>query len=147
MKKAAFSAAGVMTLSSCGTLIYPERRGRTSGRIDPAVVIMDGLLCLLFIVPGVVAFGVDFATGAIYTTGGVAGVQKHDVRGRREEDYDAVIAQATNERIGLSDVNLRVVAKEGELSARVIESAKYDEGMRPRLVKDAQGCIVRCEAV
>jgi len=147
MKKAAFSAAGVMGLNSCGTLIYPERRGRTGGRIDPQVVIMDGLLCLLFILPGVVAFGVDFATGAIDTSGGVAGVRRHEVRGRREEDYDAVIAAATGERVGLGDGSLRVVAKEGELSAGLLEQAKFSDGRRPRLVRDGQGAIIRCEVV
>ena len=50
----------------CGTLIYPERRGQTTGRIDPGVAILDGAGLLLFIIPGLVAFGVDFSTGAIY---------------------------------------------------------------------------------
>ena len=52
--------------TACGTLLYPERRGQTTGRIDGGVAVMDGLLCLLFIVPGVVAFIVDFSDGAIY---------------------------------------------------------------------------------
>jgi len=34
--------------------------------IDPAVVLLDGALLLVFVVPGVVAFAVDIATGAIY---------------------------------------------------------------------------------
>jgi hypothetical protein len=51
----------------CGTLLHPERQGRPhSGRIDPAIVLLDGLGLLLFLVPGVIAFAVDFATGAIY---------------------------------------------------------------------------------
>jgi hypothetical protein len=53
-------------LASCGTLLYPERRGQPAGRLDPAVVILDGIGLLLFFVPGVIAFVVDFATGAIY---------------------------------------------------------------------------------
>jgi hypothetical protein len=53
--------------SSCGTLLHPERVGQPAmGRIDPAVAILDGLGLLLFVVPGIVAFIVDFATGAIY---------------------------------------------------------------------------------
>jgi hypothetical protein len=51
---------------SCGTLIHPERRGLRSGRLDPAIVVLDGLGLLIFFVPGVVAFIVDFSTGAIY---------------------------------------------------------------------------------
>jgi hypothetical protein len=53
-------------LNSCGTILYPERRGQPAGRLDPAIVVLDGIGLLLFFVPGVVAFVVDFATGAIY---------------------------------------------------------------------------------
>jgi len=57
-------------LVACGTILYPERRGQTHGQIDPAIAILDGLGLLLFIIPGVIAFGVDFATGAIYLPSG-----------------------------------------------------------------------------
>ena len=50
----------------CGTLLYPERRGQTSGNIDPGIAIMDGIGLVFFIVPGLVAFAIDFTTGAIY---------------------------------------------------------------------------------
>jgi hypothetical protein len=53
-------------LASCGTLLYPERRGQPVGRLDVGVVALDGVGLLLFLVPGVIAFVVDFATGAIY---------------------------------------------------------------------------------
>lgn len=53
-------------LSACGTLFYPERRGQISGKIDSAVVVMDAVGLLIFIIPGLIAFAVDFATGAIY---------------------------------------------------------------------------------
>ena len=52
--------------ASCGTLLYPERRGQSHGRIDPSVAILDGVGLIVFLVPGLIAFGVDFATGAIY---------------------------------------------------------------------------------
>ena len=51
---------------SCGTILYPERRGQPAGRLDPTVILLDGLLLLFFFVPGVIAFAVDFSTGAIY---------------------------------------------------------------------------------
>mgnify|MGYP003649579178 CR=1 FL=1 len=61
------SAAILATaLSGCGTLLYPERKGQRGGRIDPAVAILDGVGLLLFLIPGLIAFGIDFATGAIY---------------------------------------------------------------------------------
>jgi hypothetical protein len=46
--------------------MYPERRGQTQGQIDPVVAVLDALGLLFFVVPGVVAFAVDFTTGAIY---------------------------------------------------------------------------------
>ena len=52
--------------ASCGTIIYPERRGQPAGRLDVGVVVLDGIGLLLFLVPGIVAFVVDFTTGAIY---------------------------------------------------------------------------------
>jgi len=52
--------------ASCGTLLYPERQGQKGGKIDPSLAIMNGIGLLLFIIPGLVAFGVDFHTGAIY---------------------------------------------------------------------------------
>jgi hypothetical protein len=52
--------------TSCGTIIYPERRGQSTGKVDVGVAVLDGIGLLFFVIPGVVAFAVDFATGAIY---------------------------------------------------------------------------------
>ena len=60
------TVSGAVFLASCGTILYPERRGQPAGRLDVGVVALDGIGLLLFLVPGVVAFVVDFATGAIY---------------------------------------------------------------------------------
>jgi hypothetical protein len=60
------TASGAIFLASCGTILYPERRGQPAGKLDLGVVALDGIGLLLFLVPGVVAFAVDFATGAIY---------------------------------------------------------------------------------
>lgn len=64
------TAAIGLQLASCGTILYPERRGTQSGHVDTGVAVMDGLWLLMFIVPGVVAFVVDFGNGAIYEPGG-----------------------------------------------------------------------------
>ena len=60
--------------TSCGFILYPERKGQTHGRIDPGVAILDAILLLPGIIPGVIAFAVDFVTGAIYLPGGRADV-------------------------------------------------------------------------
>ncbi len=60
----------LVQIFGCGTIIYPERRGQKSGRIDPGIAILDGIGLLFFIIPGLIAYGVDFTTGAIYLPGG-----------------------------------------------------------------------------
>lgn len=55
-----------LTLTACGTILYPERKGQVSGQIDPAIAVMDGIGLLFFLVPGVIAFAVDFSNGTIY---------------------------------------------------------------------------------
>lgn len=49
---------------SCGTLFYPERRGQDDGRLDVAIVLLDGIGLFFWIIPGIVAYAVDIATGA-----------------------------------------------------------------------------------
>ena len=55
-----------LTLTACGTILYPERKGQVNGQIDPAIAVMDGIGLLFFLVPGVIAFAVDFSNGTIY---------------------------------------------------------------------------------
>ena len=53
-------------LAACGTLFYPDRRGQISGEIDPEVAVLNGIGLLFYLLPGLIAFAIDFATGAIY---------------------------------------------------------------------------------
>lgn len=57
-------------LSACGSIFWPDRRGQIEGRIDPLVAGLDAVGILFYVIPGLIAFGVDFATGAIYLPGG-----------------------------------------------------------------------------
>lgn len=57
-------------ITACGTLFFPDRRGQIDGKIDPLVAGLDAIGILFFVIPGLIAFGVDFATGAIYLEGG-----------------------------------------------------------------------------
>jgi hypothetical protein len=50
----------------CGTIFWPERKGQPAGRLDYKVVALDAAGLLLFFVPGVIAFAVDFNNGTIY---------------------------------------------------------------------------------
>ena len=60
----------VMNLAACGTILHPERKGQVGGRLDPGIVVLDAIGLLFFIVPGVIAFAVDFTNGTIYYPSG-----------------------------------------------------------------------------
>ncbi len=64
------AASLVIQLSACGTLFYPDRRGQIDGRIDPAVAVLNAVGLLFYVIPGLIAFAIDFATGAIYLPNG-----------------------------------------------------------------------------
>ena len=65
------TAGATALLSGCGTIIYPDRAyQKKRGGLDPAIVILDGIGLFFFIIPGLVAFAVDFSTGAIYFPSG-----------------------------------------------------------------------------
>ena len=66
----ALIAALLTQLTASGTILNPDRRGQIEGKIDPVVAVMDAIGILFYVIPGLIAFGVDFATGAIYYPGG-----------------------------------------------------------------------------
>ncbi|KTC34150.1 polyribonucleotide nucleotidyltransferase [Pseudomonas sp. ABAC61] len=53
-------------LTACGSIFFPDRRGQIDGKIDPVIVALDAVGLLFYVIPGLIAFGIDFATGAIY---------------------------------------------------------------------------------
>ena len=57
----------VLPVTSCGTLFFSERqKAEHSDRLDPNILILDGIGLIFWIFPGLIAYGVDFYTGAIY---------------------------------------------------------------------------------
>jgi hypothetical protein len=99
---------------SCGTIIYPERRGQKTGQLDVGVVLLDGAGLLLFVIPGVIAFAVDFITGCIYLPPsekqfyekGKAHVPPEQMTRARLE---GIVRQQTGKTIDLRDVDVRVM--------------------------------------
>lgn len=58
-------------LAACGTIIHPERQNqRASGNLDIGIVLLDGIGLFFFIIPGVIAYAVDFSNHTIYLPGG-----------------------------------------------------------------------------
>ena len=66
------AAATALSLSTagCAYVIHPEQRGNTGGSLDGLPLVVDILLLLPGLLPGIVALVVDFSSGAIYTGGG-----------------------------------------------------------------------------
>ncbi len=112
-------------LAACGTILYPERRGNRGGRIDPAVAILDGVGLLLFIVPGLVAYAIDFATGTIYLPSGrgnsslgynvADNIDTKDMKavhvGKEnlsKENIAKVVYAETGKQISMNDANVEV---------------------------------------
>lgn len=105
-------------VNSCGTILYPERRGQTSGKIDVGVALMDGLGLLLFVVPGVIAFVVDFSTGAIYLPPGSARLEydkiqnmevtKVDQEALTQNEIQSFIAQKMGHTVDLTSPEVKV---------------------------------------
>lgn len=120
------SALLILELSGCGTIIYPERRGQVGGRIDPTVVIMDGIGLLFWVIPGVIAFAVDFATGAIYTSSGRYSVAPEALQGTMKENGEIdtvqlqeIIKQQTGKNIPLNHPNLQLQPSSPELLSQL----------------------------
>jgi len=94
----------IFQLTGCGTLMYPERKGQKSGKIDSGVAILDGIGLLFFLVPGIIAFAVDFNNGTIYLPGTALGPNGPD--NIREVKFDpkhsspAVIERIIKEETG-----------------------------------------------
>lgn len=66
MKRTAIAAL-LLTQCACGTLLYPERQNQPhSGQLDPTVLLLNTAGLFVFIVPGLLAFAVDFSNGTIF---------------------------------------------------------------------------------
>lgn len=92
----------LFSIVSCGFILYPERRGRTQGRIDPVVLVLDCLWLIPGIIPGVVALVVDFVTGGIYESGSAIKIRQGqqfalDVHGPAPADAEMKITLTSQE--------------------------------------------------
>ncbi len=114
----------LLQLSACGTLLYPNRQGQGqgSGKIDPAVAILNGVGLVLFVIPGIIAFVVDFSTGAIYYPKGLPGKEKtifdklgaHDSRRLDAPQIEAAVYQARGIEIDLHGRTVEAYALPGQ---------------------------------
>lgn len=100
-------ATYLVSSTGCGLLLHPERQGQTGGRIDPAVAILNGVGLLLYVVPGLVAFAIDFHTGTIYLP-----------------NTQAALSEGSSDKLA---ENFNVISVEGELTEERIEQIIQQE--------------------
>lgn len=122
VRSCVISAALIFTLStqlfSCGYVFRPERRGQTSGKIDWAIVGLDAIGLLFFVIPGLIAFAVDIASGTIYMPAGTPGITAQNWSGGKvikldpnemsEEKIIAAIEENTGIKVDLNDPRLQI---------------------------------------
>ena len=96
-------------VASCGTLLYPEREGQKAGKLNLAVVALDAVGLLFFLVPGIIAFAVDYSNGTLYlpSSSNAAGSNRLNALAIKGEITDAKIQHLlftnTRQLIDISD--------------------------------------------
>jgi hypothetical protein len=56
-----------LSLNGCGTILKPKRVNKPHNQqLDYKIVLLDGLGLLLFIVPGVISYAVDYSNGTLF---------------------------------------------------------------------------------
>ena len=106
----------IVQLAGCGTLMYPERRGQRGGRIDAGVAVLDGIGLLLFIIPGIIAYAVDFSNGTIYLPGTYRSSLdlkdikqiKFDPKNYTNTTIEKVIKEETGYTVELNQDNMKI---------------------------------------
>lgn len=102
----------LINTTSCGYFLYPERRNQNyhSEELDAKIVILDAIGLLFFIIPGVIAFAVDFTTNTIYLPNsleiGGNGSVVHLGQDTSNEAIQSAIQEATGLSINLADAKV-----------------------------------------
>lgn len=101
------------TMAGCGSMLHPERVGQPrTGPIDWKIAAIDGIGLMLFLVPGVIAFAVDFYNGTLFLPARNYGefdaerddellaidIAKNDLS---QESVERVISEHTEQKIAL----------------------------------------------
>ena len=111
----------IIQLAGCGTLMYPERRGQRAGRIDAGVAVLDGIGLLFFIIPGVIAYAVDFSNGTIYLPG--TSRSSLDLKNIKQVKFDSKhYTNATIEKIIKEETGYEVKLNKDNMKISRLES-------------------------
>ena len=111
--------AFLFQITACGTIMYPERKGQVGGKIDAGVAVLDGIGLLFFIIPGVIAFAVDFSNGTIYLPPGKNSLlEKTDSKNlnafnidrdkMNPQDIESIVSKNTGINFDMEDQRIQV---------------------------------------
>jgi len=110
-----YSLVSVMAvqLAACGTIFYPERKNqRATSNLDGKVVALDTIGLLFFLVPGIIAFAIDYSNNTIYLPRGEKGLfamNTNDMRAIQvadgnmsNENVERIVEEYTAKHVDLS---------------------------------------------
>lgn len=135
---ASIAAAFTGSLSGCGLFLHPERRGQRGGRIDWRVAALDGLGLLLFFVPGIIAFAVDFHEGTIFLPEGHAHTGSHSQQLVSVFVPPLELTRGRIETVVSSHVNQSIDLNRGEYQTQSLEHVDDFWSSRERLMSNAE---------
>ncbi|MFC1659340.1 hypothetical protein ACFL0U_02120 [Pseudomonadota bacterium] len=96
----------------CGYFLHPERREqrRHSGQLDTTIVVLDAVGLLFFLIPGIIAFAVDYSSKTIYLPAGYRGDNGGVIylgQDMSDEAIEATIYKETGIKFGMNDSNVK----------------------------------------
>jgi len=134
------ATALILQSVGCGTIMYPERRGQKAGKIDAGVAVLDAIGLLFFIIPGVIAFAVDFNNGTIYLPRSGTGLLNRDhlekVRFDPQANAKASVEKIILDRTGLAirlgqdDLQVFKLQSTDEIPTRLAAASMWGAGRR-----------------
>lgn len=138
IRGSASTTALVAAASGCGSILYPERIGQRGGPIDWKVAALDTAGLLLFFVPGVIAFAVDFYNGTIFLPRGHYSGYRPGARPKLET---VEIPRGSLNRAGIEQIVSRHLGQPVELDSRRCHAEPLEnlERFWPRAQKLKEG--------
>lgn len=146
------ATATLASLSGCGTLLHSERLNQPHSRdLDWKIVALNGLGLIFFFIPGVIAFVVDFHTGAIYLPPEY-GVMKPPLADEPEQLVEKPShgsqTAASAPLTAAEPVSLEQVAvMTGELNLMAIEREMTQQVGRPVWLSETSARVTRLESL
>ena len=127
----------ILQLAGCGTIMYPERKGQKSGKIDAGVAILDGIGLLFFLIPGIIAFAVDFNNGTIYLPGTAKNSLdpnnikqvKFDPKQSSPASIERIIKEQTGQAVRWNQPDMQI-SKLGSTDDMIVQFAQVLPGMQ-----------------